>query len=458
MKPAIVRNSLLARSEIPRLFYIWAAVYLYALFTMFFYRQVLLPLVEPKLWNGLIPGDPQYYHHLAAGIAELIAQNGWTDWIFRPQGNGNAGILAAVYAVFGTKPSLIIPINALLHSVAFLALFAIAREHLPRRLAAVACTPFLLSPYMISWYSQPNKDSFVAAGFFLFMYGGLQVTKNVAYVAGKKKFWYGLIFIGFGAILISIARPYLVGILQIINWILFPILAAFVWRAVATKRLLPPTVAIIRVLAIAVLLTAILPLTKSWYGNAVTWDAEYASLHPEAVSWSRTEWLPKELDYKLYGIAVTQRHTYYYLINDTNVTTREMLIDLDQKFNSAADVLEYFPRGIQIGIFAPFPDKWSFLGVPSKSVFRNFVTVEMILIYASLVFFAIGVVIFTRNVSSYLAMLYCLPVILLYALASPHIGALYRYRYPFMAILVTLGLTVALRMWNDKKKLHDDVF
>jgi hypothetical protein len=455
MNPVIVRNGMLTRSEIPRLFYIWAAVFLYALLAMFFYRQVLLPLVEPKLWNGLIPGDPQYYHHLAAGMAERIVKEGWSSWIFRPQGNGNVGILAAVYAVFGSNPSLIIPINALLHSVAFLALFGIAREHLPLRLAAVVCMPFVLSPYMISWYSQPNKDSFVAAGVFLFLYGCIQVTKNVAHIEGKKKFWYGLISFGFGAILISIARPYLIGILQVINWILFPISVVFLWRVVAIKKFLSPTIAIIRVLAIAVLLIAIMPLTKSWYGNAVTWDAEYATSHPDAVSWDRTKWLPEELDYKLYGIAVTQRHTYNYLINDTNVTTREMLIDLDHKFSNATDVLEYLPRSIQIGIFAPFPNKWSFMGIPSKSVFRNFVTFEMVLIYASLVFFAIGVVKFTRDVSSYLVMLYCVPIISLYALATPHIGALYRYRFPFILILVTLGLVVALRLWHEKDKLSD---
>jgi hypothetical protein len=97
----------------PPLFAIGVVVSVYALAAMTLFQFVFLTTIKPSIIkNGLIRGDPQYYHMLASDLADRIVREGWSAWSLRPEGQGNAGITAALYAATTTKPWMVIPLNA----------------------------------------------------------------------------------------------------------------------------------------------------------------------------------------------------------------------------------------------------------------------------------------------------------------------------------------------------------
>src|SRR4029078_6274594 len=127
-----------------------------------------------------------------------------------------------------------------------------------------------------------------------------------------------------------------------------------------------------------------------------------------------------KLDYTLYGIAVIQRNTFRDLLTDKNLNTREALIDLDVSLHNVKDVVAYVPRALQIGLLAPFPTQWAILGVPSRSVFRNFSTIEMVLVYFSIIALLLNVRAFKHHPELYVGVWYSLAIITVYAIATPH--------------------------------------
>jgi putative Ca2+/H+ antiporter (TMEM165/GDT1 family) len=73
----------------------------------------------------------------------------------------------------------------------------------------------------------------------------------------------------------------------------------------------------------------------------------------------------------------------------------------------------------------------------------------MIVAYVSFVFLIIGAVIFRDRIEFVFPVIYSFFVMVMYSLAIPHVGALYRYRYAYFMLLVTLGITVAIKLWCE---------
>lgn len=65
-------------------------------------------------------------------------------------------------------------LNAVLHGLSA-AVMMILMRWFPRRTSIIATLPLAISPYMIVWFSQINKDTFTLAGTLLFIYGLLKV-------------------------------------------------------------------------------------------------------------------------------------------------------------------------------------------------------------------------------------------------------------------------------------------
>jgi hypothetical protein len=112
------------------------------------------------------------------------------------------------------------------------------------------------------------------------------------------------------------------------------------------------------------------------------------------------------------------------------------------------DVLTYLPRALQIALLAPFPIDWAiFYAGETRSVFRIFMTGEMFLAYLS--FFFLGVYLFLNRakLEVFVSLAYVLPTLTIYGLATPHVGILCRFRYPFFVLLMTMGFALAIKLW-----------
>jgi hypothetical protein len=355
----------------------------------------------------------------------------------------------------GERPLAIISINAAFHAGTTTALFAIASRYAPPPLALLTCLPFWLSPYHMMWLSQPNKDSFSALGAVLLIGGFLLLARALREQASKawRDWAMGLVVVFAGAALMAVARPYL-GKLSVIAGasVLILFIGAVLHARFAGRALLGKAA---QMLSLVLILLAIYMLPSKLQENGVennvegTWEAALAN--PHSVSWQPTKWLPKELDYLIYAVAVSQRSTFRQLESDQNVTTRQALIDLDRKFGTAMDAVLYVPRALQIGLLAPFPNLWSFFGVPSPSIFRNFITWIMLVGYVGYALLLWGLVTHRRRLELAVGTAVALVFVLAYALATPHVGILDRFRYPFFNCLVILGFASALGVWYQRR-------
>ncbi len=157
-----------------------------------FVQFVLLPYIIPA-WNageGMIVGwDSFNYHRLAAFQAQLIQLEGWQAWVFAPHGQPVSGIASVFYALIAPHPWVILPLNALLHSLAAWTLFKAFNLTFKRRtLALLAALPFLLFPSALLWVTQMANDNYAVTGGILLLYGWICfATEESGDVSGP--FW-----------------------------------------------------------------------------------------------------------------------------------------------------------------------------------------------------------------------------------------------------------------------------
>ncbi|MFH1619850.1 MAG: hypothetical protein ABIG11_08085 [bacterium] len=409
--------------------------------------------MDPLAANGLIPGDPAYYHTLAFDLADRIKQEGWNAWSLRPSGQGIAGITAALYVIIIPKPWMIIPLNAFLHALASVALIAIINRFFPLRLAVIASLLFILSPYEMHWFSQLNKDSFVAAGFYVFVYGWLLALRHPD--NGKESsFWPGLLLVAIGTVLMAIVRPFLVAILWTVNVVTVGAIIIRIFRGLRRGVHLTMKSAILRGTAALAIIFPMLLMTRGAASDSflATRGSDLTETS-QLPAWEKTEWMPLAIDRKLLAMA-RLRDVYRSLeSSENNPTTREMRIDSTRTFQSAHDFLTYIPRALQIALFAPFPKDWIiFYKTKTQSVFRIFVTGEMIIAY--LAFFALvsGCVVCRARVELFIPLAYAVAALIMYGLATPFIGTLYRYRYSFFMLPVALGIAFGLQFWTKRSE------
>ncbi|MEK6736320.1 MAG: hypothetical protein AABY47_07100 [Pseudomonadota bacterium] len=452
----------------------WAVIFFMALFgtasIMMLCREVFIPMSATGALRGLVGHDQTYYHSLAVVLAQEIKEKGWVAWTLRPNGQAPAAILGALYVFFGPDSRVVILINALLHTVGTMALYGIVMRYVSWKVALFLCTPFWFSPYqMMSLYSQPNKDSYAWAGALILIYGWMELARHFQKaMPSMSKIWFRALFLVYaGATLMILVRPYLVTFVVlygagVLCWLL--IQSVRVYRADGARGSRDQTVKLVSVL---ILLLAILPLSKSDVENeTLERRLKYMKSLTATAAWHRTAWLPESIDNKIAAIMIVHRGSFHDFLNDQMsdgevVTTNasEALIDLDHRFEDVADVIAYLPRAIQIGIFAPFPERWALLK-PSGSALWSFSTwyprppvkgLRMFMAYISYGFLLWGIIHFRNKQDLALILCFSLTFILYYAFAIPHVGALDRYRSPFFCLLVTMGFTCAARCWTDRK-------
>ena len=167
----------------------------------------------------------------------------------------------------------------------------------------------------------------------------------------------------------------------------------------------------------------------------------------EFKEWYPSTYLPFRIDNefrKLY-----HRRSYFYTVQYSANSTFELGIDL----NSFEKLVKYLPRAIQIGLFSPFPSSW-FAEHPSHlSKLMHFVTgIEMLFIYICLVGFVISLFIWKKKIEFWMYVCFSFYFILIPIYAIPNIGALIRYRYGAIMLLVALGISAYLKFYISKKK------
>lgn len=316
-------------------FKLFITVFFYVLMVGLLLQFWLLPVAMPSLHagNGLMKGgDWVEFHKIAIELAEKIHADGWKNWELRPGLQAPSGIAAALYVVTGVeKPWVVLPLNALLFAMGAVFLFRILRLFASPKIAGIGTLPYVFFPSAIMVYGQLHKDVYAITGFLAICLAWATIATPKKYQA--RVFFLVFILIAWGSFLVWVVRPYL---LQIIlagalgAWVTINLLNAksmnWAWRCMALGCLL---------VQFAFYQTAQTAQdTKSWIGRMV--------------------------------FGINQNRVNFLSGYDAGSN-----IDSDVRFEDLIDVIEYLPRAISVGFFAPFPNMWFIEGKsPGSQIIR----------------------------------------------------------------------------------------
>ena len=170
----------------------------------------------------------------------------------------------------------------------------------------------------------------------------------------------------------------------------------------------------------------------------------------DAKHWRNEPFLPNYLNNKLQAM-MGQRCLIFSVLNaQTNPTTSNSFIDKDVLPSGSLEALFYLPRAALIGVFSPWPDRWVYSLNHEASIFYMITSIEAVLMYlgfAGLIIYIVRHKVWSLTIPISIAF----AMMVIYGMANPFIGALYRYRYPWWIIFICLGAAALIELSRDRK-------
>ncbi len=413
---------------------LWILFYCYSTFAAIMFQKVVLPLF-PRYHGGmgLLSGtDSVFFHQVAVRLADTIRVNGWAAWTLRPAegATGNVSLLAALYAIFGNDPIVMVPLNAAVHATSGLLIFLLSRELWPGKVGTysgmVAASLFIVFPSALNWYAQVHKDGFAILGMLIIFYSWLKGFHVPSKLRGAA--W---IFLGTctGAALVAFVRPYNIKLLMMSAIVLF--CAALVYFA-AKKRVRLAlcgagvfTVLIIFFVAVNSLMPRLFIVENK--------DEVIRVFREQGINWTWRENrnIPAAIDGLLENTVLVRMMNIYH----SKLVSAGSVIDPDVMPEDASSALAYLPRAALVALFAPFPDRWV-----SRAGIINLVSAGETMAWYLCVPGLIMAFWYRRSLEIILTALNALVFLTVLGFTNPVVGTLYRFRYVYLVILVLLGV------------------
>jgi len=167
--------------------------------------------------------------------------------------------------------------------------------------------------------------------------------------------------------------------------------------------------------------------------------------------WISSNILPQRVDMALERL-YSYRSYYYFVQKDSN-----SIIDYGRDLNSAWKMIEYTPRAMQVAFLFPSPSLWSAEHTTGRmpGMFHKIVGVEMIIIYVALTGFLYALYLWKRKIELWIIMTFSFYFALVPTYAFPNIGAIIRYRYAAIMLLVALGIAAFMYLYNKNTKISN---
>jgi hypothetical protein len=450
---------------------VWLVTFLYAALAAVLVQLVVLPHLLPTWHAGsglLVGGDWIAFHNYAVGRAARIRAQGWGAFELRPMGQAPVGIASAVYALTWSEPWTLIPLNAALHATAAVLLCHLLHGFvMDWRWAAIGTAPFVFYPTALVWVAQIHKDGFAIAGYFCLFAAFADLAREDPVTVTWRALGRTLLLVPIGLGLIWLVRPDLIIVAYATAGLALGVLAvgiaARIWRDPRSWR---PAVVLLALVTLTTLAGASLTNTPSRllgardtaagqaHDNAarpvaeagepvLRWDELQRGVR--AIPWYRSTWLPTAVDRVAYRIALIREvFLVYYLDGQSTV-------DIGVGFYRASDLLRYLPRALQIALLAPFPTHWRETGSLDWTIAsRRVVAIEMLGVYAALLPLPAVIWRWRRRTELWIVVLPCLAILGVYSLVVPNLGALHRFRYGFLMVLVGLGIAGGLDLLSRR--------
>ncbi len=420
--------------SIPIAFLLWVIYFCYAICAALVFQKVLVPLV-PSLHaiGGLVGDDAIYFDSVAVKMAEQINLNGWGGWQLYPaQGAaGNVGILAALYAIFGHDPTLILPVNASIHALGGVLIFLLARELANKDSVGVlagiiAGSLFVLFPSSLNWYGQLHKDGYAIAGFLLILLVWIKALCR----SGNEVVWVKLFLAHLaGVVLIALVRPYnlkLMLVAYLVGWVLWTFIAILRRRAGFDLKFNT-----FLIVSAAVCIGGI--GAAGYLGADSNSEQAYASFNGTGKpwKWQDTPWVPDKVEHYVELAAQTRGYLIDYGISQN----AKSMIDVDVKPQSIVEVVGYLPRALQISLFAPLPNTW----FQSLSLMRLTAVAETLIFYICFVGLLL-LFLYERKPATWVTLYFATFMMTVVGFTIANMGTLYRIRYAYQFVFLMLGV------------------
>jgi hypothetical protein len=114
-------------------------------------------------------------------------------------------------------------------------------------------------------------------------------------------------------------------------------------------------------------------------------------------------------------------------------------VDTDVRFYGTGDILRYLPRAAIIGLFAPFPKMWFAAGSQNGRAGRIIGGLETAVLYLIELMALVGLWRQRRQPWAWWLLLVSLTGMTALGMVVTNVGALYRFRYLFVMLLVIIG-------------------
>jgi hypothetical protein len=165
--------------------------------------------------------------------------------------------------------------------------------------------------------------------------------------------------------------------------------------------------------------------------------------------WQTVRFVPNFVDKGLRS-AMVQRCWIFTLIEvEGNIATQNSFLDMDRIPASALEALAYLPRAALLGVLAPWPDRWAYVLNNQFSMFYVVAPVEAAVLYGGLIGLTFWLL-RSRAWGALVPVCISVSVMAIYGAATPYLGALYRYRYPWWMLLICMGMAALLSMGGAK--------
>jgi len=426
---------------------LWIIFFCFSTMTALIFQKFLLPLF-PSFHggSGLLNADSVYFHSVAMDLAKSIKLHGWGAWTVWPAtgATGNVAILGALYVFFGNEPSLIIPINAVMHATSGILIYLVGCAFWPGRVGMYAgiitSILFIIFPSALNWYGQVHKDGYVILGMLIILYSwicGLESQSKT-----KRTLWI-LAGTTLGMLLVIFVRPYNLKLLIFAAVCIF-ILLIFVSFLKCLKNKWNLLVCFFAAIIILVM------------GAFYTTDMDNSDVIPipESISfmrwnWHNSNWIPDKLEHYIETAAKIRVSNIYYGIS----VSAKSLVDKSIRPDDAFSVAVYLPRALEVAFFSPFPVTW----VESLSVTRIVAIFETLIWY---LFFP-GVFLtlyYKRSPAIYMVVIFGLVFLAVYGFIIPNVGTLYRIRYLYLFLFMLLGVMGWINFFLKRYPLATQIF
>jgi peptidoglycan biosynthesis protein MviN/MurJ (putative lipid II flippase) len=303
---------------------------------------------------------------------------------------------------------------------------------------------FVALPSSLNWYGQLHKDGYVIAGMLIVLWTWITIVQFSN--ATKVHLWlFVLQIIGF--FLIGCARPYALKLLILIS--IVPIVTVLLKPQLPTdctqKKREKFGMFCVSIFINWICILFFAHLLSSWGdpslevagGNYAAWVSSAGWL------WEKTPWLPVQIDAYFELLAKTRAAFIDFGIAEHAGS----MMDINRAPNDIVGMLSYLPRSIQIALFAPFPSSW----FKHASLLSSIAPAEMIICYFAIA----GIPFLLRGVrwpGVLLTVFFAVAFLAIYGFTTPNLGTLYRVRYAFLMLIVSLGILGWTKLVMGRRK------